>query len=1644
MRQLIFSAVFLVSVCAVRAQTLLALTETGTRSARLNIVMLSEGYTASELSSGKFRTDATTISNALLTTEPFKSYRPFFNVYGIAIASNESGADQGSLGTTRDTYFNATFNTGGVDRLLTIDSTGHSRAVALLNTFVPEYDLVLVIVNDSKYGGSGGSIAVTSTNASAPEIAIHEIGHSFAGLGDEYDYAGSTPRETPNTTQQTQRSLIKWNQWINTSTPVPTPENSPYDFGVVGLFEGAAYRPTGWYRPTLDSKMQTLGEPFYAVNEEAIVLSIYNRVSPITSASPATASVSVSLPNQTLTFTVDGPSTALTAPALTIEWRLDGAVIAGQKARTLTRLSNTIGNGTHTLLATVTDPTTKVRKDTAGLLSDTHSWTLNLTNQGPAAPTNLIATAKPDGGIDLTWTDNASDEGGFAIDRAIGTGAFTELGRVGIDATSYTDTSATAGTATKYRVKGINAADSAVFGAASTVVTVTPEVAPAPVSDPASLAVLGGQPATFTVQATGVPLRYQWRRNSTNITGATKATYTITSAQFAHAGSYDCVVSNDVGSYTSGVATLTVNVKPTITQHPLSASLLYGQPVTLSVQATGTAALMFQWRKNNIDLPGETNSTLSIASPDVTHSGSYTCLVSNAFGNATTKAAVLTVLGPPVVTQQPSSTTIARGTSAIFNVTATGTPALTYQWRKNGTIITGATTARLTLSAAKDSDAASYDCVASNSYGRTTSNAATLGFTVTPTTDFKAAGARAGAAKWKWAKRFGGTDTDTVLSLYAEPDDNHLLFGGHSRSIGIKLDALPASNLGAYVARLQSDGKAAGIRALSTATTSPAGALWLGRPLPGTFAMDYLAITRSSLSPTVMTQGQFTGTPPSGPQQSANDYTNITGFCAATNLAESYFIGGSAVASPNVAMIERASLTSVHLGGINWTRSITGNGSGTVLAMERLVSGDIVAAGKAAFDSSGNLTFENSVGSPATIASGTPGKAAGFVVRYSDTGDLRWGTVTASELRSLSVETNGAIWCAGTDENSGLKAVAVRLSPIDGATELQIPIPNTRGLSVATCSGGDVAVLLETTGDLYSPCIIEGYRESHVGTTVMKFSHTGTLQWALPMTGIISGHEHKLVASGNGALYVAVTCIYRSLAPDSTVDFSGLAKFAMTGRDADAFVASISELPSVIEPPASQIIPLGQALHLSVNASNLSGSIGYQWLKDGKVLTGKTASALDIASTKLTDAGSYTCKVTGNGGTVESAKAIVNIVDTTPRTVKSPLTKPLDLPVSASGTGLSFTWWKNGARVFNTGGFTNTTTSRLHIAAMSTLFADNYVCKVTGPGGTLDAPFVADVLHAPVFTAPTVPASIVSGAFDLQLSATDAATFKITNLPAGLVYNAATGRITGKPTLAGSKLVSVIASNAAGPSATLSFIITVIDLPAHLEGTHQGLLSGERPWLNDLDGLLTLTVSATGAVTGSLRTTAGIFTHTGRVDADPAAQTWSFRQRIARTGKPALVLAVNSADAMTHLFTGSLIEEPTPGDVASINGHRNVWSIANPGTASAGTFNATLQASGSAPLTPGALKTIVTATTGVCVWSGKLGDNTAIAGSTYLSPSIGVPVWQALYVNHGQVIGSTNITSPTINGTLQWKRKQVGTGVFWNDSATTVTGTKAP
>ncbi len=268
-----------------------------------------------------------------------------------------------------------------------------------------------------------------------------------------------------------------------------------------------------------------------------------------------------------------------------------------------------------------------------------------------------------------------------------------------------------------------------------------PVVAGAPVilQQPMNMTVSPGGTAAFAVVATGDPsLTYQWRKNGLPISGAAGPLLTLTGVTISDIGNYRVVVANSVGSVLSRTATLIVslsapvNEAPTITQQPMSATVLTGSTVTFAVTATGTPAPSYQWDKNGVAISGATNPALTLAGVSAGDGANYRVVVSNVAGSVTSSAATLTVneSAPfnvaPSITQQPVNVSVEAGGTATFKVVATGSPAPTYEWRKNGVTIPGATNSVYIMTGVTTNDIANYRVAVTNVAGSVLSETATL------------------------------------------------------------------------------------------------------------------------------------------------------------------------------------------------------------------------------------------------------------------------------------------------------------------------------------------------------------------------------------------------------------------------------------------------------------------------------------------------------------------------------------------------------------------------------------------------------------------------------------------------------------------------------------------------------------------------------------------------------------------------------------------------------------------------------------------------------------------------------------------------------------------------------------------------------
>jgi hypothetical protein len=344
--------------------------DTGDDRNRLVIVVLGDGYTSANLAAERFSQDVTNFVSAFGGKSPWDIYFAGTNIYRVDIESRQEGADEPPRGIYVDTYLNTSFWARGIEYLLTLDTVGTQRAIQAANSLVGVgiWDHLFVLVNSTKYGGSGGTIAVSSVHSAASEIALHEFGHSFAGLADEYETGGSGLPSTdsePNVDFHVSGQGLKWLVWVEAGTPLPTPETSQYA-NVVGAFEGAKYYPTGIYRPWYDCLMRTLGRTFCPVCKESHAVRYMQLVDLLDVTTPPLGSVQHVGPAG-----VRFAARPIPITPLSYEWRIGGGVIPGATSYTLTVTPGHLPSASATLELRVAHPTSLVRRYN---ISRTYQW----------------------------------------------------------------------------------------------------------------------------------------------------------------------------------------------------------------------------------------------------------------------------------------------------------------------------------------------------------------------------------------------------------------------------------------------------------------------------------------------------------------------------------------------------------------------------------------------------------------------------------------------------------------------------------------------------------------------------------------------------------------------------------------------------------------------------------------------------------------------------------------------------------------------------------------------------------------------------------------------------------------------------------------------------------------------------------------------------------------------------------------------------------------------------------------------------------------------------------------------------------------------------------------------------------------------
>jgi len=770
-----------------------------------------------------------------------------------------------------------------------------------------------------------------------------------------------------------------------------------------------------------------------------------------------------------------------------------------------------------------------------------------------------------------------------------------------------------------YQVVVANALGSATSAVAMLLVS---DVASPPsfVAQPQSLTRNQGASATFNVTVAGSwPLSYQWYLNGSAISGATQSSYTDANVQPGDAGSYTVVATNDFGSATSDAAVLTVIVAPTITTQPVSQTVTQGNSVTFTAAATGSAPLTFQWQKGGVPISGATGTSYSMSNVQSASAGTYTVVVSNGAGSVTSGNAVLTVYVPAAITTQPVGQTVAPGASATFSVTATGNPAPTYQWRRNGVNISGATGSSYTKSNVQSADVGLYSVVVNNLLGSVTSAEASL--KLTGAVAFQDTFGACNMGQWTTAV---GSYTDLVSSSEQS----------HSSSCSAKQDNTSDymyHNFGSYSGRAKlsfywyDDGASTKsyieVRAYS------------GGSYPGSLT-QVLAIGKYNTTTAPgdvydLHKYQLRVLYPSASMGWMNCETNTSGGARSAGWHK-FTIERLADGTLKFTVDDVATRTITGANAMDWNTVFIGTGSGTT---------GITAY----FDDVLVEYFD-----PPSIVT----QPAGQTVALG--GSATFSVVATNNPQSYQWRLNGA-------NIAGATTSSLTVNNVQAANAGSYTVAVANGVGAVASAN---ALLLVAPVITTQPVSRTNVESSTVSFTVAADGQTPlSYQWKKNGVDLSDGG----IVSGAQAATLTLTGITAAEEASYTVGVTNAAG-GVVSEAAYLSVTPLAVAPVITLQPGSQAVGAGATVTFVVEATGTTPS--YQWMFNGNPIAGATGASYTRSNVQDADSGEYTVVVANVAGSVTSEPATL-LINTAPslaaladRTVHAGC--PLVMTVSAS------------------------------------------------------------------------------------------------------------------------------------------------------------------------------------------------------------------------------------------------------------------------------------------------------------------------------------------------------------------------------------------
>lgn len=899
-------------------------------------------------------------------------------------------------------------------------------------------------------------------------------------------------------------------------------------------------------------------------------------------------------------------------------------------------------------------------------------------------------------------------------------------------------------------------------GSGSAVISVLPQVQI--VTQPVSQTVCAGSNIQFRIEAEGVNLAYQWEKDGIALVGANSPILALNNVQASDLGSYHCIVSGDCGAdITSNGAQLLFWSPVVLNANPSDAHECEGEDISFVVGASGSN-LTYHWYRNNQALQdtgnysGSSGSTLFIDNLKKANEGYYHAVVSGICGTVASSAAMLKVDRNIVITSQPADLVLCEGNNANLTLVAEG-DNLQYQWQKDLINIPGATGTTLSLINVSAADEGFYSCMITSACGNNLfsnqvqlsvdnypviiSNPISLLRCESDNANFTVNATGSGIS-YQWQKN--GVDLT----------DGARISGTQSNSLSI--DQVNGSDVGNYSCIITGS--------CSTISTNPA-----------TLSVDTsLAIT----------------TQPENVETCLNSNVFFTVTAAGNNLSFQWFKDGINLSGETGSTLVINNIQNTHAG--NYTCVVSNSCGRTVTSVPaalsisesvsitlqpsdiRLCEGDnAVFTTQAAGD--GLLYQWELNGAILTDHDNISGTSSNVLIIQQIT-DLNEGvynclvtgfcgnersvpaSLVVDDKLKLTEQPLGNTVCEG--ENVQFRVVAEGVMNYQWQKdEADLPGENSAVLLLNNVSASDSGVYrcllfgacdtLASDGALlavkvHPQVIIQPVPVSACENQQVQFSsdaHGSELTWQWLKNGTVIHDVNRITGSTSPILIIDSVKV--SDAAVYTAQITGYCGNTAT----NPVILSVEAAPVIIMHPQPVTACENQSAGFTVL---VNGTASYQWQKDNTDLTGQTGATLSLSNISAAHAGAYRCRITSGCANLYTEAALLTV-----NPVTAIIQQPVDLtlcsgdaaliPVTASGTSLTYEWKLNGITLADDGTIAGSQTASLSVKPVNTNHSGIYHCIVTGICGSVTtSPADIEVLEQISVTSQPASKNVCQGA----------------------------------------------------------------------------------------------------------------------------------------------------------------------------------------------------------------------------------------------------------------------------------------------------------